>query len=103
MKLRRWCAAWMKSSTWMRRWCAKLFELGLMGIEIPEEYGGSGGSFFDAVLAVETALGGRSGGGRCWWMCRTRWWRARCCAGRTTEQKRSICRGWRRTPWARMR
>jgi len=32
----------------------KLFELGLMGIEIPEEFGGSGGSFFDSVLAVET-------------------------------------------------
>ena len=31
----------------------QLFELGLMGIEIPEEYGGSGGSFFDAILAVE--------------------------------------------------
>jgi alkylation response protein AidB-like acyl-CoA dehydrogenase len=31
----------------------KLFELGLMGIEIPEEFGGSGGSFFDSVLAVE--------------------------------------------------
>jgi alkylation response protein AidB-like acyl-CoA dehydrogenase len=31
----------------------KLFELGLMGIEIPEELGGSGGSFFDSVLAVE--------------------------------------------------
>src|ERR1700761_6350886 len=31
----------------------KLFELGLMGIEIPEEYGGAGGSFFQAILAVE--------------------------------------------------
>jgi len=31
----------------------KLFELGLMGIEIPEQYGGSAGSFFDAILAVE--------------------------------------------------
>ncbi len=31
----------------------KLFDLGLMGIEIPEEFGGSAGSFFDAVLAVE--------------------------------------------------
>ena len=31
----------------------KMFALGLMGIEIPEEHGGSGGSFFDAVLAVE--------------------------------------------------
>lgn len=31
----------------------KLFELGLMGIEIPEQYGGSGGTFYDAILAVE--------------------------------------------------
>ena len=31
----------------------KMFELGLMGIEIPEEYGGQAGSFFQAVLAVE--------------------------------------------------
>ena len=29
------------------------FELGLMGIETPEEYGGSGGSFFNAITAVE--------------------------------------------------
>jgi len=32
---------------------AKLFELGVMGIEVPEELGGSGGSFVHAVLAVE--------------------------------------------------
>jgi butyryl-CoA dehydrogenase/short/branched chain acyl-CoA dehydrogenase len=32
---------------------AKLFELGLMGIEIPAESGGAGGSFFDAVLAIQ--------------------------------------------------
>ena len=31
----------------------QLFELGVMGIEIPETYGGSGGTFFHAVLAVE--------------------------------------------------
>ena len=31
----------------------KLFELGLMGIEVPEALGGSGGCFFDAVLAIE--------------------------------------------------
>lgn len=31
----------------------KLFELGIMGTEIPEEYGGSGSSFFSAILAVE--------------------------------------------------
>jgi butyryl-CoA dehydrogenase/short/branched chain acyl-CoA dehydrogenase len=30
-----------------------LFELGLMGIEISEEHGGAGGSFFDAVLAIQ--------------------------------------------------
>src|SRR5450755_1035730 len=29
------------------------FELGLMGIEVPEQYGGGGGSFFQAILAVE--------------------------------------------------
>src|SRR2546421_13119250 len=27
------------------------FELGLMGIETPEEFGGAGGSFFHAILA----------------------------------------------------
>jgi butyryl-CoA dehydrogenase/short/branched chain acyl-CoA dehydrogenase len=31
----------------------KLFDLGLMGIEIPEQYGGAAGSFFEAILAVE--------------------------------------------------
>ena len=31
----------------------QLFELGLMGIEIPAEYGGAGGTFFEAILAVE--------------------------------------------------
>jgi alkylation response protein AidB-like acyl-CoA dehydrogenase len=31
----------------------KLFELGLMAIEIPEEYGGAAGTFFNAILAVE--------------------------------------------------
>src|SRR6516164_8115603 len=31
----------------------QFFELGLMGIEIPEQYGGQGGSFFQCVLAVE--------------------------------------------------
>ncbi|MDZ4674499.1 MAG: acyl-CoA dehydrogenase [Gemmatimonadota bacterium] len=31
----------------------KMFELGLMGIEVPETLGGAGGSFFMAVLAIE--------------------------------------------------
>jgi alkylation response protein AidB-like acyl-CoA dehydrogenase len=30
-----------------------LFDLGVMGVEIPEKYGGSGGSFFMSILAVE--------------------------------------------------
>jgi alkylation response protein AidB-like acyl-CoA dehydrogenase len=32
---------------------SQLFSLGLMGIEIPAEYGGSDGTFFEAILAVE--------------------------------------------------
>src|SRR4051812_33075824 len=31
----------------------QFFEMGLMGIEIPEEYGGQGGTFFQAILAGE--------------------------------------------------
>jgi len=31
----------------------QFFDLGLMGIEVPEEYGGQGGTFFNAILAVE--------------------------------------------------
>jgi butyryl-CoA dehydrogenase/short/branched chain acyl-CoA dehydrogenase len=35
----------------------ELFDLGLMGIHIPEEFGGAGGSFFMSVLAVEEISG----------------------------------------------
>src|SRR6201999_4138074 len=31
----------------------KLFDLGLMGIQVPEQYGGAAGTLFEAVLAVE--------------------------------------------------
>jgi alkylation response protein AidB-like acyl-CoA dehydrogenase len=31
----------------------KCFEMGLMGIEVPEKFGGSGGSFFQAILAIQ--------------------------------------------------
>ena len=31
----------------------QFFELGLMGIEIPEQYGGAGSSFFMSILAIE--------------------------------------------------
>jgi len=33
---------------------AKLFELGVMSVEIPESFGGAGGTFFHSVLAVES-------------------------------------------------
>ncbi|MGQ9915942.1 MAG: acyl-CoA dehydrogenase family protein [Bryobacteraceae bacterium] len=32
---------------------ASLFEMGLLGIEIPEQYGGQGGTFTQALLAIE--------------------------------------------------
>src|ERR1700750_2416411 len=46
----------------------EFFQLGLMGIEIPEQYGGGGGKFFEAILAVEElsrvdASAGVGGGG----------------------------------------
>ncbi|WGL59321.1 acyl-CoA dehydrogenase [Pigmentibacter sp. JX0631] len=31
----------------------KIFDLGLMAIEVPEKYGGAGGSFFQAILAIQ--------------------------------------------------
>src|SRR5690606_20260790 len=31
----------------------KLFDLGVMATEVPESFGGSGGTFFHAVLVVE--------------------------------------------------
>ena len=32
---------------------ARLFDLGLMGVEVPERFGGGGGTFFHSVLVVE--------------------------------------------------
>ena len=32
---------------------SQFFDLGLMGIEIPEEYGGTGSTFFTSILAIE--------------------------------------------------
>jgi butyryl-CoA dehydrogenase/short/branched chain acyl-CoA dehydrogenase len=31
----------------------QFFQLGIMGIEVPEQYGGAGGRFFESILAVE--------------------------------------------------
>src|ERR1019366_7048686 len=32
---------------------AEMFELGLMGIDVPEEYGGQGGTFYQSVIAIQ--------------------------------------------------
>jgi butyryl-CoA dehydrogenase/short/branched chain acyl-CoA dehydrogenase len=32
---------------------SQFFDLGLMGIAVPEQYGGQGGSFFNSIIAVE--------------------------------------------------
>jgi alkylation response protein AidB-like acyl-CoA dehydrogenase len=40
-------------TTFPRPLIDKLFDLGVMGIEVPEAYGGAEGTFFHAVLAVE--------------------------------------------------
>lgn len=42
-----------QKSEFKRDLLAQFFELGLMGIEIPEEYGGTGGTFFMSTLAIE--------------------------------------------------
>jgi len=31
----------------------EMFDLGLMAVDVPEEYGGQGGTFFQAILAIE--------------------------------------------------
>jgi alkylation response protein AidB-like acyl-CoA dehydrogenase len=42
-----------EQATMPRQLIERLFELDVMGIEVPAEYGGSGATFFHAVLAVE--------------------------------------------------
>src|SRR5580698_4861516 len=32
---------------------AELFAMGLMAVDLPEQYGGQGGSFFQTILAIE--------------------------------------------------
>ena len=40
-------------ATLSRDLLGRLFELGVMGIEIPDEFGGSGATFFHSILAIE--------------------------------------------------
>lgn len=42
-----------ESETMSPQLIQKLFDMGLMGIEVPEEFGGAGSSFFSAILAIE--------------------------------------------------
>ena len=42
-----------KNATMSKDLIQNFFELGVMGIEVPEQYGGAGSSFFTAVLVVE--------------------------------------------------
>jgi len=42
-----------ESGLFDKKLLAEFFSLGLMGIEIPEEYDGQGGTFFQALLAIE--------------------------------------------------
>ena len=42
-----------EESTFRDDLLAEMFEMGLMAIDIPDEYGGQGGSFFQSVLAIE--------------------------------------------------
>ncbi len=44
---------WIAIRHWIPTSFRKLFELGLMGIEIPDEMGGAGSTFFTSILVVE--------------------------------------------------
>jgi alkylation response protein AidB-like acyl-CoA dehydrogenase len=43
-----------EQATFPKALITELFDLGVMGIEVPESYGGAGGTFFHSVLAVES-------------------------------------------------
>ena len=72
----------------------QFFELGLMGIEIPEEYGGQGGSFFQCDPGDRRALGGRSLGRRDRRRAEHHRQQRHAALGATTSRSSSICRGW---------
>ena len=47
------CTRWTRPRQFRPDLIPKFFELGLMGIEMPEQFGGAGGNIFLAVLAIE--------------------------------------------------
>jgi alkylation response protein AidB-like acyl-CoA dehydrogenase len=42
-----------EESKFRKNLLCEMFEMGLMGIDIPEQYGGQGGSFFQSIVAIE--------------------------------------------------
>ena len=52
-EIRPWVREMDEAGVFRKDLIRRFFEMGLMGIEIPEEHGGQGGSFFQAILAVE--------------------------------------------------
>src|SRR5581483_11425103 len=42
-----------RTATMSKDLIASFFELGIMGIEVPEQFGGAGSTFFSAVVVVE--------------------------------------------------
>ena len=78
------------------------FQLGLMGIEIPEQYGGGGAKFFEAILAVEELSRVDASVGRDRRCAEYIWSTMLCCAGGMTSRRNAFCRRWRPKPWAPM-
>src|ERR1017187_1713684 len=77
------------------------FQLGLMGIEIPEQYGGGAAKFFERFLPGRDCRA---------WMplpalsstCRTHWSTMPCCAGAPKSRRSASCPRWPLRPWAPM-
>ena len=75
----------------------KLFDLGLMGIEIPEAYGGPGGSFFMSCLAIEE-LSRVDAAVAVVVDVHNTWSPTPSCAGAAPSNTPPSCPGWRSTP-----
>ena len=81
----------------------QFFELGLMGIEIPEEYGGQGGSFFQCVLAVEELSAVDPSAGVIVDVQNTIVNNAHPALGERRSRSSATCRAWPPTRWRRTR
>ena len=79
------------------------FELGLMAIESPEEYGGAGSTIFNAILGDRGTWHVSMRASRSLSMCTTRSSPTRLCVGPTTSKRKSTCRSWPRAKSEHMR